>query len=381
MKDKSLKEKVILIFITVATIGLVVAITINYRGIINMFNRLLSILTPFIYSMCIAYLLAPLCDKIECKLNNKMKKHSEVIAVAITETMFITLLIIVVSTVVPQSVKSVGTIIETIPQTWKSFQITMQNAAGDNSFISNLIGGNIEEFNKALTSFIDTKVLPNIDIIITEVASHVTDFGKTILNIIIGIIISIFVLSRRKIFVKHTKIVMKAVLSEKVYKAVTAEIEIANKMFGGFLVGKIIDSIIIGLMCFLSLAIMDMPYAILVSVIVGITNIIPILGPFIGAVPGTIIIFSASPVKSLYFIIFIVVLQQIDGNIIGPKCIGSATGLPTFWTLFAIMFFGGLWGIVGMLIGVPLLAVLFDIGKKIIKHLINKRSISLDDIE
>ena len=380
MKDKTFKEKVILIIITVTIISLIIAAIINYKSIINLIGRLVTVAVPFIYSGCIAYLLTPLCNKIENKLSKKFKKHSETLAVAITEIVFITILIIVVITVIPQSIKSIANIIETAPDTWATFQLTVQNMSGRDSFISNLIGGDIKEINNIVIDFVNNNIIPHMDEIITSVVGQVTNFGRTILNIIIGIIISIFVLASRKTFAKHTKIILRTLLNKTTYDVVMNEVKIANKMFSGFFIGKIVDSLIVGIICFISLSIMRMPYAVLVSVIVGITNIIPVVGPFIGAIPGTIIIFSASPIKSLYFIIFIIILQQIDGHIIGPKCIGSATGLSTFWALFAILFFGGLWGLTGMVIGVPLLAVLFDIGKKVIRYIMNKRNISMQDI-
>lgn len=380
MKDKTFKEKVILIIITVTIISLIIAAIINYKSIINLIGRLVTVAVPFIYSGCIAYLLTPLCNKIENKLSKKFKKHSETLAVAITEIVFITILIIVVITVIPQSIKSIANIIETAPDTWATFQLTVQNMSGRDSFISNLIGGDIKEINNIVIDFVNNNIIPHMDEIITSVVGQVTNFGRTILNIIIGIIISIFVLASRKTFAKHTKIILRTLLNKTTYDVVMNEVKIANKMFSRFFIGKIVDSLIVGIICFISLSIMRMPYAVLVSVIVGITNIIPVVGPFIGAIPGTIIIFSASPIKSLYFIIFIIILQQIDGHIIGPKCIGSATGLSTFWVLFAILFFGGLWGLTGMVIGVPLLAVLFDIGKKVIRYIMNKRNISMQDI-
>ena len=380
MKDKTLKEKIIIIGVLTALISLVVIAIINYSSILSLIGRMIRIAIPFIYSGFIAYMLTPLCNKIENKLSKKCKKHSKILSIAITEIAFITLLIIIMITVIPQSIKSIANIIEIAPTTWATFQATVQNMSGKDSFISSLIGGDIKEFNEIVLNFINNTVIPNMDSIITNVVGQVTNFGKTILNMIIGIIISIFVLNNRKTFAKHTKIIIRSLLNENIYNALMDEIKIANKMFSGFFIGKIIDSLIIGVICFISLIIMRMPYSVLVSVIVAITNMIPIVGPFIGAIPGTIIIFSASPIKSLYFIIFIIILQQIDGHIIGPKCIGSATGLSTFWVLFAILFFGGLWGIVGMLIGVPLLAVIFDILNKVIDKIIKKRNIDIDDL-
>mgnify|MGYP002517234735 CR=1 FL=1 len=381
MKDKSLKEKIIIIIISALLISMMILAIINYSSIVEFIERVVSIAVPFIYGGCTAYLLTPLCNKIEDKLKNKKVKHSDKFAIAITEIMFIALVIIICITIIPQSIKSISDIIKTLPNTWETFQETVQGVSGKHSFISELIGGDIKEINKFVTDFIDNTITPNINNIVASVAVSVASIGKTILNMIIGVIVSIFVLANRKSFARHSKIILRALLNKKTYNMVIEEVKIADKMFSGFFMGKIIDSLIVGIICFISLEIMRMPYAILVSVIVAITNVIPIVGPFIGAIPGAIIVFSADPLKALYFIVFIIILQQIDGHIIGPKCIGSATGLSTFWVLFAIIFFGGLWGIVGMLIGVPLLAVIFDIGNKVIKYILNKKNIETSSIK
>ena len=146
------------------------------------------------------------------------------------------------------------------------------------------------------------------------------------------------------------------------------EVLYADKMFGGFIYGKIMDSAIIGVLCYIVCAIVKFPSALLVSVIIGVTNVIPFFGPFIGAVPATLLILIQNPIKALWFVLFILILQQIDGNIIGPKILGNSTGLSSFWVLFAILLFGGLWGFVGMIIGVPLFAVIYDVVKKLVIH-------------
>ena len=135
----------------------------------------------------------------------------------------------------------------------------------------------------------------------------------------------------------------------------------SNEIFGGFIIGKIIDSLIIGVICFIGLSILNMPYTMLVSVIVGVTNVIPFFGPYIGAIPSTILIALEDPMKGVYFLIFILVLQQFDGNILGPKILGNTTNLSSFWVLFAILLFGGVFGIVGMVIGVPVFAFIYQL--------------------
>lgn len=159
-----------------------------------------------------------------------------------------------------------------------------------------------------------------------------------------------------------------------------------HRVFGGFITGKLIDSLIIGVLCFIGIRVMmsvglltiESSFALLISVIIGVTNIIPFFGPFIGAIPSAILIMVESPLQALYFVIFIIILQQIDGNILGPKILGNSTGLSSFWVMFAILIFGGLFGFVGMAIGVPLFAVIYSIVSECINHLLHNRGLSED---
>lgn len=144
------------------------------------------------------------------------------------------------------------------------------------------------------------------------------------------------------------------------------EVKYADRMFGGFINGKILDSAIIGVLCYIVCLIVRFPSALLVSVIIGVTNVIPFFGPFIGAIPATLLILIQDPIKAIWFVLFVFILQQLDGNVIGPKILGNSTGLSSFWVLFAILLFGGLWGFVGMIVGVPLFAVIYDVVKKLV---------------
>ena len=153
------------------------------------------------------------------------------------------------------------------------------------------------------------------------------------------------------------------------------EVAFIDKMFGGFIDGKIVDSAIIGVLCYIGCLIFKFPNALLVSAIVGITNVIPFFGPFIGAVPATLLIMLENPIKGLWFILFVFGLQQLDGNVIGPKILGDKTGLSSFWVLFGIILFGGLWGLVGMVICVPMFAVIYDIVKKLVRRGLMKKGL------
>ena len=210
---------------------------------------------------------------------------------------------------------------------------------------------------------------------ITSVTTGVYNVVKTIFNVIVGLIISVYVLMTKETFIGQLKKIIYAIFRPKYGNVVMEVVRKADEVFGGFFIGKIIDSVIIGFICFGGLYILRMPYVVLVSVIVGVTNIIPFFGPYIGAIPSFILIFLVNPLQGLYFIIFILVLQQVDGNIIGPKILGNTTGLSPFWVIFAILLFGGRFGVPGMIFGVPVFALLYYIVKRIVEHILRIRKL------
>ena len=186
---------------------------------------------------------------------------------------------------------------------------------------------------------------------------------------------TVYLLIGKETFVGHGKKIVYAVLPSKYGNVVIHTMRITNQMFGGFVSGKILDSVIIGVICYVGLMILGMPYSLLVAVIVGVTNVIPFFGPFIGAVPSFILIALAEPVKGLYFLIFVLALQQVDGNIIGPKILGDSTGLSSFWVVFAILVGGGLFGFMGMLLGVPTFAVIYYLIREAVAYILRRRSL------
>ena len=187
-------------------------------------------------------------------------------------------------------------------------------------------------------------------------------------NFLIGIIVSVYLLAAKEKSAARCCKLLYGVLPEEQAKFAMRGFRRMDHIFSGFVRGKLLDSLIIGILCFIGCSILKLPYTPLVSVVVGVTNVIPFFGPFLGAIPCALLILLVSPLKCLYFVIFIFLLQQLDGNVIGPKILGNTTGLSSFWVLFSILLFGGLWGFVGMIVGVPLFAVIYDIIKKLVFH-------------
>lgn len=360
------------------------------RIIIELLKGITGILKPFLYGAVIAYLLAPLCNKIEEKLfqtfpkaNRKAKRFICFIAIVISLCVALAIVWMVIMLIIPQVWDSVMKIIDMVPQ-----KITILN-----NWIEHMLENQpelqayFEEFaNQAeshINSLLNVDTIQKVQSIINSLSVQVFGVLGVLKNISLGFLISAYLLGSRKLFGAQAGLILHGVFPDKWAGIIEEEIRYTDKMFNGFLVGKIIDSAIIGLLCFAGLSFMGFEAPAFIGVVIGITNIIPFFGPFIGAIPCGLLLLLENPMHCLYFIIFIFVLQQLDGNVIGPKILGNTTGVSSFWVLFSILLFGGMWGVVGMVIGVPLFAVIYDIIRKLVyrglrKH---KRESMITDYE
>ena len=358
--------------------------------IISVLKGITEILKPFLYGVVFAYLLAPLCNKIEEKLfqifpkaKTKARRFICFIAIVISLCVAIAVIWLIIMMIFPQVWYSVLKIILMVPQ--KLIVV--------NNWIEHMLENQpelqayFEEFSSQAESNIDSLLnvdtIQKVQSIINSLSVQLFGVLGVVKNIFLGLLISAYLLGSRKLFGAQAGLILHGVFSDKWAKIIEEEIRYTDKMFNGFLVGKIIDSAIIGLLCFAGTSIMGFEAPAFISVIIGITNIIPFFGPFIGAIPCGLLLLLENPMHCLYFIIFIFVLQQLDGNVIGPKILGNTTGVSSFWVLFAILLFGGMWGVVGMVIGVPLFAVIYDIIRKLVyrglrKH---KRESMITDYE
>lgn len=265
-----------------------------------------------------------------------------------------------------------------MPRQVNSFMDWISDYVDNDSEVSGYLEIGLTKGTEFFEHWARTEFLPQTKNIVAGLTTGVIGVVRILFNVVIGIIISIYVLMSKEIFIGQSKKVVYALFSGEKANAVIHTVHKSNEIFGGFISGKILDSLIIGILCFICLYFMKMPYSVLVSVIVGVTNVIPFFGPYLGAVPSTILIMLANPVQGLYFVIFILVLQQVDGNIIGPKILGDSTGLSSFWVVFAILVGGGIFGIPGMIIGVPLFAVIFYILRRALNYTMRKKQLPLD---
>ena len=350
----------------------------RFQGFGNAVSTLTGILMPFIYGSVIAYLLKPVCNWIEAFLHKlfpeKMHRFANMLAVALTILFGLLLIYALVMMIVPQLITSVTSLYYTAQRNFAKFVQWANHVEfiENNETIMSLLNSAYDTMTTNLDTWIKNTLLPSMQNIVSGAAIGVLNVVTVAKNLIIGIIVAVYMLASRKRFVQQGKLVLHSIVRPRWAQLITEEVKYADRMFGGFINGKIMDSAIIGVLCYIGCSIFKFPSALLVSVIIGVTNVIPFFGPFIGAIPATLLILIQDPIKALWFVLFVLVLQQLDGNIIGPKILGNTTGLSSFWVLFAILLFGGLWGFVGMIIGVPLFAVIYDVIKKLVFHGLNR---------
>ena len=346
----------------------------RFQGFGDAISKLTGILMPFIYGAVIAYLLKPVCNCVEnflCRLlPEKMGTAANMLAVTISLLFGILVVYALIMMIVPQLITSVTTLYYTARNNLNDFVdwASHQEIIASNQKLLDFIETSYDNLQDTLDNLVRTKLVPSMQSLLSGAALGVMSFVTFLKNIVIGLIVSVYLLASRKKFGQQGKLILYSLVKPRWANLIMEEIRYADRMFGGFINGKILDSAIIGVLCYIACLIFKFPSALLVSVIIGVTNVIPFFGPFIGAIPATLLIHIQNPIKALWFVLFVLVLQQVDGNIIGPKILGNTTGLSSFWVLFAILLFGGLWGFVGMIIGVPLFAVIYDVLKKFVFH-------------
>ena len=241
-----------------------------------------------------------------------------------------------------------------------------------------MVSEGIETASTMFQTYVQTELLPQAKVYLASITNGVIYGVKLLTNVLVGVIVSVYVLMSKETFAGQAKKIIYAILKPERGNIVITTVRKSNEIFGGFISGKLLDSAIIGVLAYIVLAIMKMPDTMLLAVIIGVTNVIPFFGPFIGAVPSFVIVVLQNPVQGLYFLIFIFILQQIDGNIIGPKILGDSTGITPFWVVTSILIFGGLWGFPGMLLGVPVMAVLQYIVRNLLDYALKKRGLVSD---
>ena len=357
------------------------------RVLLDFFDKLMSVLSPVIYGLVFAYLLAPIVDFFDSLLEKGLPKAKNSLvrglSILVTWLCAIALIYLMFSILVPELVDSVKTLaanFESYYRTvynWITALVENETLFSDNVF-SDQILASLNGYYDKLVKWITDTVIPQAQVAIIAVTGGIWSIVVFLKNILIGMMISIYLLARKEGFARQSKKLLYAILPETPYRRTLRAVSEADRIFSGFVRGKLLDSPIIGIICFICCSIFNFPYTPIISVFVGVTNIIPIFGPFLGAIPSAFLILLVSPRQCLYFIIFIIVLQQFDGNILGPKILGKSTGISSFWVIVAIVVGGGFGGVLGMFLGVPIFACISSLVNWFTDRSLNKKGVTDD---
>ena len=348
--------------------------------------KIAHILAPVIYGAVFAYLLNPVYNRVQAvvmKLTKDIipdetgrKRLGGFLGTLASLCLLIAVVVGLISMLIPQLISSIRGVMETLPSSINNLEIWLEKVLADNPDLEQQVMQHYGAAADYLQNWLTNVVVPNIYRIIGSVSSGVVLVVQAVFDILIGLIVMVYLLNMKEKLLAQAKMIIYGVFPLKIANKVIEEGRYVHQVLGGFIIGKLLDSLIIGLICFVLLGFANMPYVLLVSVIVGVTNVIPFFGPFIGAIPSAFLILLSDPMKCLYFLIFVLLLQQFDGNILGPKILGDSTGLSSFWVLFSILLFGGLMGFVGMIIGVPTFAVIYRLVTEFTTWRLGKKALS-----
>lgn len=348
--------------------------------------KIAHILAPVIYGAVFAYLLNPVYNRVQAavmKLTKDIipdekgrKRLGGFLGTLASMCLLVAVVVGLISMLIPQLISSIRGVMETLPSSINNLEIWLEKILADNPDLEQQVMQHYGAAADYLQNWLTNVVVPNIYRIIGSVSSGVVLVVRAVFDILIGLIVMVYLLNMKEKLLAQAKMIIYGVFPLKIANKVIEEGRYVHQVFGGFIIGKLLDSLIIGLICFVLLGFANMPYVLLVSVIVGVTNVIPFFGPFIGAIPSAFLILLSDPMKCLYFLIFVLLLQQFDGNILGPKILGDSTGLSSFWVLFSILLFGGLMGFVGMIIGVPTFAVMYRLVTEFTTWRLGKKALS-----
>lgn len=352
----------------------------NFNKVLNFGGYIIGLFNAFIIGLCFAFVLnlfmkmfeEKLLSKINDKKYPRFKKFKRTISVIVTVLLFIGLIAALFSFIIPQLAESIKTLVANVPSylhSLEEFANTTLNKFGISADLNETITSYLTDITDAIMKFLGDSV--------PKIFETTMNFTSGIVNTFLGFIIGIYMLAGKESLLYNTKRVLYAFVPTKGADYFMHLYRLVKVRFSGFVTGQLTEAIIIGVLCFIGMHLFGMQYALLISVIIGVTNMIPIVGPIIGAVPGALIMLMIDPMKAVWFILFIIVLQQLESNLIYPKVVGDSIGLPGIWVLFAIMIGGSLFGLPGVLLGVPTFAVIYTLIGEITAKRLKKKSIKI----
>ena len=391
-------------FCVVAAAILLYFLLFHASVIVHFAAVLVRILRPIFIGIIIAFLLLPMHRALlefftpssDAMRNRRTIALAHILAIVFSYLFAFVVLYLLMVMVVPQVYLSIVGLVEAFPEYIRSIQNWLLAFLQDNpeirdtvmpiyysaaqsleQWLNNDILPNLESLTTAL-NWLKESILPNLTDMVQNVSAVVVAFLILLKDVFVAIVVSVYLLVRKDTFAAQSKKVVYSVFPVRIGDLLVEETRNAYRIFSGFITGKLLDSLIIGVITLVFCNIFHFPYPALLATIIGVTNVIPFFGPFIGAVPCALLILLVSPIRCFYFIIFIAVLQQFDGNILGPRILGESTGLASFWVLFSIILFGGLFGVAGMVLGVPLFAIFYSIVNRLVKRGLRKHGLPED---
>ena len=377
----------------------------HFSAIRELLDTVGYILRPIFYGMVLTFLLLPVQRRIlafltQCltgvgKEGERKRRALRCLSIFLSLAFAFLLVYILLAMVLPQLYWSVVGLFNALPVYFQSVQLWITEYLADNPEVQQFVLSYYRTAWEALNQWVGFDLLPNLESAsgildwiraailpqLTGVVSGVSTVLVTLFalfkDIIVAVIVSVYLLARKDIFAAQTKKLVYSLFPTRGADLLVEEGRRAYRILSGFINGTLLDSLIVGVVCLVCFSLLKFPYPMLLAVIIGTTNVIPFFGPFIGAIPCGLLILLSSPVQCFYFVIFIFVLQQLDGNILHPKILGSSIGLASFWVLFAVLLFGGLFGFVGMVLGVPLFAMFYNIVCRLVDQGLKKRGLPL----
>ncbi len=371
-------------FFVVASCILVFFTFLRFDAIAGFISKVINILQPIIIGLVLAYLLNPIMNFAEVRILPLLRKYisKEKTCKSLSRTLSITFALLVgalciyilARIILPELLISLRGLFLSLPELTEDFMRWATSFLSKYSHYGPMIEEVLINAVDIAENWLKTDLLPQLNTWISALANGVLGTVGLVSDLFIGVIVSVYTLSSKDKFAAQGKMLIYAIFSPDAANVIIETIRESHLIFGGFIIGKIIDSTIIGILCFIGCSLLKMPYTLLISIFVGVTNIIPFYGPYIGAIPSAILVLFVSPVQCIYFIIFILALQQLDGNVIGPAILSDRTGISAFWIVTSTTLAGGLFGIIGMIMGVPICAIIIYIIRRISAYLLRKKN-------
>lgn len=368
------------IFVSLAAVVAFYFIILRYQGIKSYLDMISLALQPVMVGIVIAYVLCPVAKFLERQFRRgkRLSRVARPLSVLFTLIFAIGILGLFCALILPQVADSIRSLVVDLPGMLEVQLARLESYLEEDSDAA----ATVMQMITSVETFLMAWIKENMFETVSNVAVSVLSIGSAIVNLVVSVVVTVYLLLDRERYLGQCKKLFYAVSRNKRFNRVVMEVvHQADQIFSGFISGKLLDSLIVGIICFVCLSVLKMPYALLVSVIVGVTNIIPMFGPFIGAIPSAFLILLVSPSKCIVFLIFIIILQQLDGNVIGPRILGNSTGLSALYVTVAMLLFGKLMGFVGMIVGVPLFATLYYIVKRLAEYSLKRQGMPMSTAE